>query len=97
MTLSPDSIIVATQSQVSVDLGEEVAILGMGTGQYYGVRDVAARVWSLIQEPVSIAAVATRLEGEYDVAAVQLKRDLLEFVQALVREGLVTVRTDRST
>jgi hypothetical protein len=91
--LTPTTSIVATRAQVSADLGDEVAILGVASGQYYTVRDVAARIWALVQEPVTVAAVVATLEAEYEVAGDRLGADVERYVEKLLEAGLVTVST----
>ena len=56
-----DSIVVATENQVSSDLGDETAILGLKSGVYYGLDPVGARIWSLLQEEKTVAQIKTVL------------------------------------
>jgi hypothetical protein len=84
--------IVATEDQVSSDLGDEVAILDLKAGMYYGLDSVGARVWDLIQQPRSAGEILDILTSEYDVDPDRCERDLITLLQRLADEGLIEVR-----
>jgi hypothetical protein len=90
--ISLDSMVVASEGQVSSEIGEEVAILDLKAGTYYGLDSVGARVWELIQRPKSVGEIRNVLLEEYEVEPKRCERDLLALLQTLVNEGLVEVR-----
>jgi hypothetical protein len=89
--ISLDSVVVPVEDQVSARLGEETVILNVESGQYYGLNEVGARVWELIQEPRSLAEVRAALVEEYDVEPQSCERDLRQIVGDLMANGLVAV------
>ncbi len=91
-TVSQRSIVVAAKDQVSSDLGGETAILDLKAGMYYGLDDVGARVWDLIQEPRNVGDIRDILLEEYDVAPERCERDLLALLQRLADERLIEVQ-----
>lgn len=90
--VSKDSIVVASREQVSSDLAGEVVMLNLKNGTYYGLDEVGARVWSLIQEPRSVAALRDAITDEYDVEPERCEHDLLALLQELEAAGLIEVR-----
>lgn len=90
-TLETSSSVVATRDQVSSDLGGEVAILHLEAGTYYGLDAVGARVWSLIQEPITLREIRDVLVREYEVEPARCERDLIALLRVLADEGLVEV------
>ena len=96
-TVSVGSSVVAAKSQVSSDLGGEVAILDLQGGTYFGLDDVGARVWSLIQEPKNVEEIRNTLVSEYEVNQDRCERDLIALLQRLADEGLIEVRNGTST
>jgi Coenzyme PQQ synthesis protein D (PqqD) len=90
-TVSERSTVVAAKDQVSSDLRGEVAILHLGTGMYYGLDEVGARIWELIQEPRTVDEVRGVLLSEYDVDSERCERDLLGLLERLKDAGLVEV------
>jgi hypothetical protein len=92
--ISLDFTVVVSGNQVSSELGEEVAILDLKAGMYYGLDSVGARVWELIQRPKSIREIWNVLLEEYEVDPERCERDLLALLQKLVDEGLVEVQDE---
>jgi hypothetical protein len=92
-----NTIVVAVHGQVSSDLGGEVVILSLEDGIYYGLDEVGARVWSLIQTPTAVSSIRDVILEEYDVDAPQCERDLLALLDGLAAHGLVEVRDGKAS
>jgi hypothetical protein len=90
--ISTSSVVVAAKDQVSSDLGEEVAILSLKNGVYYGLDAVGARIWDLIREPRAVSEILDVLLDEYEVEPERCERDLLALLEELVAEKLVEAR-----
>ena len=88
---SPNTIVVASNDQVSSDLAGETVLLSMKTAHYYGLADVGARIWSLVREPTSVAAICDTIASEYDVSPERCQADVVRFLQELAQHGLVEV------
>ena len=81
----------ASKDQVSSDLGEEIAILDLKEGVYYGLDEVGARVWELIQTPITVGEIRDSLVEEYDVEPDRCEQDVLALLQRLVDQGLIEI------
>jgi hypothetical protein len=88
---------VALESRVSIpdavvfrELDGEAVVLNIDSGIYFGLDDVGTRMWMLMAELQTLAAVRDALAAEFDAPADQLARDLLAFVEQLQAKGLVT-------
>ena len=95
--LSVSSIVVATKDQVSSDLADEVAILHLNAGTYYGLDAVGARIWSLIQKPITVGEIREVLISEYEVEPARCESDLIALLQRLADEELIEVRDETPT
>ena len=89
LTLSTDSIVSAVGGQLSADLEGETVILHLESGIYYGLSNVGARIWELIQEPQTVGYVRDSLVEEYDVDATQCERDVMALLGDLLDQRLV--------
>ena len=89
--VSDRSTVVASSNQVSSDLGGEIAILDLKGGKYYGLDEVGARVWALIQKPAVVSEVQAAIAEEYDVEPALAHRDVLALLQRLAEEELIEV------
>lgn len=76
--------VVAVKEQISCDLQGESVILHLREGVYYGLNEVAAHVWKLIQVPRTIEEIRESLLAEYgDVSAEACTRDLQNLIGQL--------------
>ena len=89
--ITVSSTVVAGPGQVSSNVEGEADILELGRGTYYGLDAVGARVWSLIQEPRSVASLRDALVEEYDVDPTRCEADVLALLAELEETGLVAV------
>ena len=84
-----DSVVQASPSQASCDLEGEAAILNVETGTYYGLDNVGARIWQLLQKPSRVADIRDTIVAEYDVERERCENDLLKLLDDLAEAGLV--------
>ena len=70
---------------------DEMALLNLDTGVYFGLDEVGARIWELLAEHGRLELVAQRMEAEYDAPADQLRTDLLHLVEELRAKGLAEI------
>jgi hypothetical protein len=72
------------------ELGGETVILDLKTERYLGLDEVGTRMWNLLLSTGSVDSAYNALLEEYDVDATRLTGDLREFVDKLIKHGLVT-------
>lgn len=71
---------------------DEMAVLfNAETGQYFGLDDVGARVWSLLSSSSDLESVYDALLADYQVAPDALRRDVDALVESLRARDLVRV------
>ena len=85
------SVVAVAQNQVSCDLAGEAAILHLGSGIYYSLDPVGARIWALLQQPSRVEHLRDILLAEYDVTPERLEQDLLDLLTQLAAERLIEV------
>lgn len=91
IAISGDTVVVAAGNQVSTEVGDDVAILNLDSGVYYGLNQVGARIWSLIAEPKTVRQIQEDVCAEYDVQPDQCYEDLRSFFMRLADAELVEV------
>ena len=70
-------------------LAKESVILHLGTGNYFGLDELGTRVWQLLEAGHGHEQILAILLDEYAVSPDTLARDVDEFFQTLVANGLV--------
>ena len=83
---------VASADLLATEFGAELVLLNLRDGVYYGLEDVGARIWQLVQQPVTVAAIRDAVMSEYDVDPARCARDVQSFLRELAGRGLVQVR-----
>ena len=81
LTISPNA--------VAKQLGDEVVILHLGSGTYFGLDAVGARMWQLLGEGKSLNEICDVLLVEYEVSREDLERDITGLVKDLLAQDLV--------
>jgi hypothetical protein len=90
-------VVVASENQVSGKLTGESVVLSMKDGTYYGLSDVAALVWDLVQEPISTTDLVDRIVEGYEVDRETCERDVLELLREMAAKSLVVFRECATT
>ena len=80
----PDDVLIS-------NLQEESVILNLDSERYYGLDDVGTRFLSVLNTSDSIEAAYEVLRDEYDVDAHNLRQDLIELVDGLVKQGILSL------
>ena len=73
------------------ELEGESVLLNLDSESYFGLDDVATRMWSVLTTSESIQDSWEVLVGEYDVSRERLREDLAALVKELKENGLVEI------
>jgi hypothetical protein len=87
--------VVAIRDQIFCDLEGEAVILHLRDGVYFGLNEVASKVWRLVQEPRTIMEIRDALLADYDVEPDDCTRDLLELIYRFQDWKLLELRNGR--
>jgi hypothetical protein len=72
-------------------VGDETVILDLGSGTYFGLDPVGARIWQLMGEGRTFGEICDTLLDEYDVARETLERDVIELADKLLAQKLISI------
>lgn len=89
--------VVAAKEQVSCNLAEEAVVLNLKAGVYYGLNPVAARIWSLIQNPRTVDEIRDAIVEEYDVEPGRCDRDLQALLRDLAARDLIKAEDETAS
>jgi hypothetical protein len=73
------------------EVGGESVVLDLKTEKYLGLDDVATSMWQALTTAESVEAAYKVLAANFDVEGEQLRHDLDDFVQELIKLGLIDV------
>jgi PqqD family protein of HPr-rel-A system len=72
--------------------GEEGAVLlHLDSGQYHTLNPVGARMWEILESPMTKEELGQRVIAEFDASAKDVAKDVEKFLQELLERNLVEV------
>ena len=74
---------------MAADMNGSAVMMDIMTGKYYNLGQVGGRIWELLEEPMTVSALVTKLTAEYDVSAEQCRADVEPFLNTLLERGLL--------
>ena len=74
---------------VSQHVGDELIILNLQTGIYWGLNETGAAIWDQIAHHGDVRKSIRALRGRYDASEEQLTKAVEGLIAQLMKEGLV--------
>jgi coenzyme PQQ synthesis protein D (PqqD) len=89
-TLSASTIVARKSGLIESEVDREIVALNIESGVCYGLNEVGSRIWSLLANPVPISEVCATLLSEFEVERDTCEREVIDLIEHLLEEGLVT-------
>jgi len=70
-------------------VGDEVVLLDLDSGTYFGLDAVGGRIWDLLTGAATVGETIETMLAEYEVERGLLERDVLRLVNELEEKGLI--------
>lgn len=87
--LSLDTRIARNPEPISADMDGDLVMMHIATGRYHGLSGAGLRIWQLLEQPQTVAAVVERLQQEYAVPREVCEAETLDFLAALETRRLI--------
>jgi len=94
MGMKFESVISKNPQIISSKMDNEVVMMSVEKGNYYGLNRVGSEIWEKLTEPITVAGLCDKLMQEYDVEKEQCEREVMAYLEKLVTEGVILV-TDK--
>ncbi len=91
MSINMDTIVVQNTDIDVTDIDGEKAMMNVEKGQYFMLNGVASRIWDIISKPSSVKEILSDLIKEYDVDTKTCEQSILEFLERLQDDEIITV------
>lgn len=96
MEWTKEQIVAQRPGCIVSDMDGEKVMLSIDRGKYYNLGEIGGRIWDLISSPVSIGNLVDSLVQEYAVGAEECERHVVQFLNQLTAEELITVSRQAS-
>jgi Coenzyme PQQ synthesis protein D (PqqD) len=93
MVIELSDTVTAANTAVCCDLTDEVVILDLSSGVYFGLQGVGAEMWHYIQQPRTVEELVSHLVSEYDIAREDCVAKTLGFLGDLATHHLIAVNS----
>lgn len=74
---------------IGANVDDELVMMSVEHGQYYGLGGVGPRVWELLEKPQTLDELIAAILSEYEVERSVCERDLVGFLAEMEKLGLV--------
>ncbi len=85
------SIVTQATDLVMSEVDDEIMLMSVDSGKYYGMDEVGSRIWQLIRHPIAISDLCEMLADEFEVDDLTCQQDVLAFLNELSSEGLIKI------
>jgi hypothetical protein len=91
-SLSPANTVVHSEGVLVAEIENEIVALSIEKGTCYGLNPVGSRIWKFLEDPIRIDDVCAKLLAEYNVEPAVCERQVLDLLEELRAEGLISIR-----
>ena len=71
------------------EVGGEMVLLDLNSESYFGLDEIGARIWALLNEEKAVGQIVETLLEEYEVDRARLEGDVNELLENLLEAGLI--------
>jgi hypothetical protein len=89
--ITAETIIGRSSEVVASDIDGEVVMMSIEKGKYYGMDLIASRIWELLGKQIKVADLIGMLTQEYKVSREDCERDVMPFLNDLLKEKLIEI------
>jgi hypothetical protein len=90
--LSLEAVVVRPAEPLTASVDGELVMLDPRRSHYFAIDSIGSRVWELLEQPLSIGDLCSKLESEFDVTPETCRADVLAFLEELRQADLLDVR-----
>jgi hypothetical protein len=88
--LSISTFVVRSNTFIDAEIDDEIIALNIKRGICYGLNRVRSRIWKLLAAPMQISELREILVHEYNVDLSVCEPQIIDFLEELRSEGLLT-------
>jgi Coenzyme PQQ synthesis protein D (PqqD) len=95
--LTLDCIVQRDLNIIAAEADQDLVMVSIANGAYYGVSDVAREIWESIEHPKKISDLIDDLTASYNIDRSSCEEQTLSFLESLLSERLLQVRDGPSS
>lgn len=89
MELNSETLIARNKDILANLVGDEVVMMDMGKGKYFGVNKTGSYIWQLLEQPATIGELCDRLVADFGISKEQCTNELKPFIEQMQKENII--------
>jgi hypothetical protein len=90
--LNANCIVQRDPEVIAAEADQDLVMVSIANGAYYGVSNVAREIWTAIEHPQKISDLIDKLAGSYNIDRSLCEEQTLSFLEDLLAERLLQVK-----
>ncbi len=87
--ITAENTIQRNPEMLASKMDQEYVMMSIENGEYYGLNEVAGRIWELTENKVKVADIVAQLMEEFDVSEEQCMNEVTDFLEQLEDKKLI--------
>lgn len=92
MEICDDQMLQRRPDMLFSSIDDEVVMMSVESGEYYGLNAVASRIWELLESPCTFGRLVNQLLREFDIDEETCRRDVLVFLDRMLKKDLIVMQ-----
>ena len=89
MNIQQDQKVIISPEVLFQEVSGEIVLLDLASESYFGLDEIGARIWALLNEEKTVGQIVEVLLEEYEVDRARLEGDVNELLENLLEAGLI--------
>lgn len=89
--LTSQTLVSRNQDLIAASIDDDLVMMSVDQGEYYGITGVGSQVWEMLAEPISVENITRYICAKYAVDKTSCQTDIQSFVEELLQLGLASI------
>lgn len=76
---------------VSANVDDEIVIMSLDKGHYFGLDDIASEIWKRLDRHPTLPDLIDSLAQDYDASRGTIEKEVVELLRRMAEQGLVVL------
>ena len=89
MELPPTSALSRNIEIITNEIDDEILMMSIEDGKYYGLNAVGSEIWKMLDEPKSIEEIIPALKEIFDIDDETCRKESLDFIESMIKNNII--------
>lgn len=87
------NLLVRNSKIETAEMGEEVGMLDVETGNYYILNEIGTDIWAFLENPITFEQLVNKLLSIYSIDYDTCERESLSFLEEMIENKLIQLES----